>query len=224
MKDLCVLPQMDSTVAALGRSGVYRLLAAFYRSEPDAVLLDTLGSAEVRSILIELGVDRECLAPERSGAGNAKERAGLLDELAEEYAALFILPGGVKPYASVWLKGQLCDEPEWKAREFYKNCGLIIPEDVNIFADHLALELDFMGHLSEKQYEELREGNERSAIQSYALQCEFFSGHLGTWVFRFLENLNRYAHHPFYKGAAGLTKTFLEMERDTLGVNPDEVA
>lgn len=195
---------------AKGRSNVYHLLARIYLKELTPDVLTALRGKEVKETLKELGMDIGQALPDNQGDNK------LLDELATEYAALFIVPGGIPPYESVRLKGLLCQEPERKVREFYKRCGLTLKEDCKIFSDHLGMELEFMGYLADKEAEAWKNDGEESAVEWVNLQREFFSNHLDKWVFAFLKDLDMCAFHPFYKGLGRLTRGFLEMERDEL--------
>lgn len=199
--------EIDLPLIAKSRSSVYRLLSRFYLKEVDLEFLKRLKSKEIIDSLSELGVDFGKIL-------NSKPEEKLLDELAEEYAALFIVPGGIPPYESVRLKGMLCQEPEWKTREFYKRCGLVVKEDLKIFSDHLGMELEFMGYLADKEASAWENKDEKTAAEWASLQKEFFTEHLDKWVFDFLNDVDRCAFHPFYKEAARLTRSFLEIEKE----------
>ena len=134
-----------------------------------------------------------------------------MNELAEEYAALFIVSGGLPPYESVRLKGLLYQEPSAEVEEFYKKCGLILKEEwKKIFPDHLGLELKFMGYLCDREAED----STNNTWQDY--QREFFDNHLGRWVFDYLGDLYKCVFHPFYKEMVELTRGFLESEKEYL--------
>ncbi len=202
---------LDLSVAARGRSNVYHLLAMLYLKEASPELLATLKSKDVIESLNELGSDFNSIL-------NNKSQEILLDELSQEYAALFIVPGGIPPYESVRLKDLLNQEPAWKTGEFYKRCGLIIKEGCKIFPDHLGMELEFMAYLSDKEAAAWQDKDEKAAAEWGNLQREFFENHLSRWVFGFLDDLDRFAFHPFYKEAAKLTKGFLETEGEGFNI------
>lgn len=136
-----------------------------------------------------------------------------MNELAEEYAALFIVSGGLPPYESVRLKGLLYQEPSAEVEEFYKKCGLILKEEwKKIFPDHLGLELEFMGYLCDRETDANDSGDNKWA----GYQREFFENHLGRWCFEYLNDLEKCAYHPFYKEVAQITMDFLEADFDYL--------
>jgi len=140
----------------------------------------------------------------------------LLDDLAEEYASLFVVSGGIRPYESARLKGLLCQEPASDVEDFYRRCGLTIREDFRILPDHIGMELEFMSHLTAMESDAWKNGDERAATEWSERQREFFESHISTWVFDFLNDLEQLSSHPFYREAGRLTKRFLELERDYL--------
>ncbi|HLC17465.1 MAG TPA: molecular chaperone TorD family protein [Thermodesulfobacteriota bacterium] len=205
----------DNGLSAMSRGNVYLLLSRLYSGEADRDLLDWLCSQQVVSALESLGVDVARMLscpPEGSAEGPGHLFQGLLEELAEEYTALFLLPGGVLPYESVRLKGQLCQEPEWEVRKLYNDCGLVVNEQRKIFADHIGVELGFMGFLTGKEHAGWESGSVEEAHKWRRLQSEFFNAHLGGWAFNFLDDVERVSCHGFYREAAVLTKRFLELE------------
>ncbi|MEW6410063.1 MAG: molecular chaperone TorD family protein [Nitrospirota bacterium] len=202
---------VERSEMARGRSYVYRLLAMLFLRELTAELLTTLKGKEVMGALKDLGVDMGDIffdIPQEE----------LLDALAEEYAALFIVPGGISPYESVRLKGLLCQESEWEVREFYRRCGLIVREGCPVLSDHLGMELEFMGYLTEKESKAWGDKDEKGAMEWCSLQGEFFTEHINKWVFSLLKDLKRYAFHPFYKEVVILAQRFLEVEKRCFGV------
>ncbi len=103
-------------------------------------------------------------------------------ELQKAYARLFLLPGGVHPYESIYLGNQnlLMDKPWEKVRQFYRNLGLekdtaeLHPED------HIAVELGFMSSLA---YMTAAAGK-GSRQDLLAIQCEFLIAHLNRWAYQ----------------------------------------
>ncbi len=193
-----------------GRSGVYHLLASAYLKEATTEFLAILKSEAVADALQELGIDLGRALPDTP-------QHILLNDLAEEYAALFIVPGGIPPYESVRLHGMLNQKPSWEVEEFYRSCGLVIKDECRILPDHLGMELEFMAYLAEKEGGARRRGDEKESSKWSGFQEEFFRGHLDPWAFDFLRDLQRLAFHPFYKGAGSLIVHFLETEKEYFG-------
>lgn len=198
---------IEDSETAKGRSYVYHLLALLYLQEITAETLTILRNKEVIDMLAGLGMDVSHLSQDVP-----QER--LLNDLAEEYAALFVVSGGIPPYESARLKGLLCQEPASEVEEFYRRCGLVIKEDHRILPDHLGIELEFMGYLTDKESRAWMDGDEKEALKWRSLQKEFFGKHINNWVFDFLKDLERLTFHPFYREMARLTQGFLETERD----------
>ena len=155
------------------RANVYVLLSRLFSSEVDDPLLEWLSSEETLSTLASLNVDTSPLATCHVKE-DSPEKEDLLDDLAAEYAALFILPGDLSPYESVRLKGQLCQEPEWKVRQFYLDCGLVVKENTKIFADHIGAELGFLAYLAEKEADALDSGDDEAVEKWQDAQSGFF--------------------------------------------------
>lgn len=192
---------------AKSRSNLYRLFSALYLREVSPDVLKTLKSREVSAVFEELDSDIVRLV------SNAKEE-DLLNDLAEEYAALFIVPGGIPPYESVRLEGQLYQKSALEVEEFYKKCGLLIRDDFTLFPDHIGMEFEFMGYLADKEAGSLINNTGDEAEKWLELQMEFFEGHISRWTFKFLQDMEKCAFHPFYKGLAELTQRFLETEKE----------
>lgn len=210
------MPDMTETLEeksclARGRSQTYHLLAAFYLKEASLELLDILRTKEIDEFISALDVTSDTLLPIAPDGDPA-----FLDELACEYAALFVLPGGVSPYASVHLKGQLCHEPELEVRAFYADSGLVVQDNTGLMSDHIGIELDFMGFLAEMEADSLEAGDDADAHKWRSRQREFFTKHIKTWAFGLMDDLDRYAYHPFYKGAALITRNLLHIEKEEL--------
>ena len=203
---------LEQSMDAKGRSLLYRIIASLYLKEASADTLHILSMKDVAEALGGLGADMGKFSAPMDDMGLKR----LLDELAEEYAALFILPGGVSPYESVRLKGLLCQGPEWQVREFYEKFGVKMRKDSNIFCDHIGMEFDFMSYLSGKESAALSAKDEADASRWQAAQREFFSGHINKLAQGFLDELDKCAFHPFYKEVSSLTRKFIQMEGEEL--------
>ena len=197
---------------AKGRSLLYRLLASLYLKEASDETLQILSSKEIVEALEGLGVD----AGKLSGPADHDGQKRFLDVLAEEYTALFILPGGVSPYESVRLKGLLCQDPEWKAREFYKRFGVIMREGSSIFSDHIGMEFEFMSYLADKESAAWAAKDEQGAGAWREAQQEFFREHINKWVHMFMDELDKCAWHHFYKEVSVFTRKLIEIECEDL--------
>ena len=122
-------------------------------------------------------------------------------ELPREYTRLFHLPGGVKPYESVY-RGEeirLMQEPWVEVKSFYKKKGWqmensIYPED------HAAVELSFMGHL-------IAAGEEQDAK-------DFFARHISGWLPVLMQDIIDHQQANYYKKVAEYGLSYLEAEEN----------
>jgi TorA maturation chaperone TorD len=165
---------------------------------------------------------REAPTPELLHEIGSSEQAG---PLAVEFARLFAVPGesSVKPYESVYcdtltidtstacspyfepgpqlggLTGFLQGPSTVAVGDIYRQAGFQISPLVHELPDHLAVELEFMGRLFERE--------EASKAK------DFFAEHLGRWVFRCLEEIEKKSCLDFYRLAARQAADFLKQEQ-----------
>lgn len=96
-------------------------------------------------------------------------------ELAADFCQLFLCDSksGAPPYASVYLasNGMLFQEPHEEMLRLLHDHGLTLRQSFNEPADHIAIQLDYLGNLI------LRDGDEPSHEQS-----EFILNHLLNWL------------------------------------------
>ena len=199
---------MENADMARGRSLVYKLLSRVFLKEVSSDFLEMLKKKEVRESLKGLQVDLGKILD-----GKSKDK--LIDELATEYTALFLTPGGMSPHESVRFSGLLFQEPASMVAEFYKTCGLVIPEDYKGFPDQLGVELEFMSYLAEKEAEAWQSKNAAAEKFRYQ-QKRFLREHLGRWVVDFCKETEEVTFHQFYKEMIGLTRRFMETEIEEL--------
>ena len=194
-------------------SQLYGFLAALFRQEIDSRMLCELRSPVVAASLAEAGV---ALGP-RIAEGPESE---VLEELAVEYAALFLGPGEhVSPYQSVYAeggKGTLWGEQTVAVRRYIEAAGFEYSGTHAGIPDHLSVELEFMSELARREAEAWARGEPAAAANCLEYQQEFMAQHLGSWVFRFCERVVETAGLPFYRDVATLTAAFLDGEREDI--------
>lgn len=200
------ISSIEKADTAKSRSSVYSLLSTLYLKEVTPEILSFLKGNEISAILEGLGMDISSIVK-----NNSEEK--LLDELSEEFAALFIVPGGIKPYESVGLKGLLCQEPSFEVEEFYKRCGLEVKGESGLLPDHLGMELLFIGYLAGKEAEAWDNNDDETAAKWLDYENDFFETHINRWVLDFLRDMERLSFHPFYEGLSQLTLRFIESEK-----------
>lgn len=133
--------------------------------------------------------------------------AGLLDELAADYAAIYLNNSlGASPYESVWLDDDhlACQRPMFELREIYAEAGFKAPDWRSRFDDHIVLQLHYLRHI----------------LQSVAVDGEktanFVDEHIGYWFPDFAQRVALGCNTPFYAALAELTHVWLLRFRNVL--------
>ncbi len=152
----------------------------------NAVLQDESSDSMVRPLLhkVEQWLDKD-------------EHAMLVKR---EFARLFLLPGGVKPYESIYRGTEplLMQEPWVQVRDFYRRSGWQL-ERSPLPEDHAAVELSFMAHLR-------GDGATTEAAR-------FFQQHVSTWIPQLLEDIASHRYADFYGSVAEYGRRFLAREK-----------
>jgi len=198
----------SDTRSATARAEVYRFLALAF-TDPAAggavCLQQQWPIAEAALSMLGLP-DRGC------------DLAGLSDAaLRQAYVACFghALSKECPPYEAEYGQAHIFEKTQTLAdvAGFYKAFGLQTSETVKDRPDHLAIELEFMEFLCQKQAFAERQGHppERAALCRDA-QRAFLDGHLGRWAFSFVHHLIRKSPAGLFAGFAGLLEVFLAQE------------
>ena len=190
------------------RSIVYRILQALYDRPLNREKLETV-----------LGLE--------GGHGHLKEELGRLrgmlagvtdwDEFTEklnlEYTRLFEGPGAIPapPYASFYLNGGQLMGPETIAvRRKYVTWGIASVNMGKVPDDHIALELAFMGYLSDQAGEALVNKDETGYAALLEAQIDFLGGHVLTWMPKFFSEMLRAQPDEFFTRLSKFTQAFLK--------------
>lgn len=173
------------------QSGLYTLMARCLEAEVDAELLALL-RGPLSETLSELGLE-----PGGDIAGGQEEQ--VLADLAEEFAALFVVPGAVMPYRSVFETGRFFQPQADLATAAYREAGF---EFRNLhsgeFPDHVGVMLAFVGRLLARQAEALEAGDTASAEEWHRRRVRFLRTQIGPWVVGWSRRARGCARHPFY--------------------------
>lgn len=186
------------------RSGFYGFLATVFRSEPSEAQIKGMKSPAFREALGDLNF----------GFPETGERE-LAGDLAVEYAALFLGPGGhVSPHESVHVKegGQLLGEAAVAVRNYIEACGFEYDPDYHGLPDHLSTELEFMAEVSRQEAVAWRELEFGKTLNCLEYEGEFLARHIGRWAPAFCERVLERAELPFYRRIVELMQNFLDSE------------
>ena len=187
---------------------LYGFLASLYRAELTQQQLDALRQPEMAAMLTAAGIDLQ-------GAFWGKPDEQLLEELAVEYAALFLGPGGhISPHESVQIEehGGYWGDATTAVRRFITETGIEYDSGYNGIPDHISVELEFLGELARREGLAWERGDTAAAGNCLAYQRDFLDEHLGRWVDKFCTRVAETAELSFYRDVAQVTAEFVRSE------------
>ena len=178
------------------RADVYKFLAAYLLSRPDAEALSVANSLTGDDT--EFGQAIKALAKIASQIDET--------EAADEYDRLFIGlgRGELLPYGSYYLTGFLNEKPLAKLRNDMQRLGIARKEGVSEPEDHIGFLMEMMAGLISGRY------GEPASIET---QREFFMTHIDPWAEHFFKDLEAAKSSRFYQPAGKIGQLFIEIER-----------
>ena len=195
---------------AMERSNLYGFLASVFREEVSAGLLQHIKTPEFLDALADGGIDIETDFLDRP-------EEQLLEDLAIEYTALFLGPGGhVSPHESAQTKdgsGLLWGPETIEVKRTIEAAGFHYKPDFHGLPDHIGVELEFMAEIAGKEAAAWRDGDFAKASNCLEFEHEFLASHLGAWAPTFCQQVTERAELSFYRDMARLTADFLEAEK-----------
>ncbi len=198
------------------RSNIYGLLAAIYRQEVSSDLLQHIKDPQFLGVLTQLGI-------ELNNGFFKKPEKKLLEDLAVEYARLFLGPGKhVSPYESVHHKrddgqwGQLWGASTAQVKKIIESSGLEYKSEYKGLPDHISVELEFLQQVVQREAQAWEEDDDKTALLCREHEKKFVDEHLFCWIPDFCERVIKAAELPFYLEMARLTRTFIEFEKEEL--------
>jgi TorA maturation chaperone TorD len=207
--------QQRAAVAGM-RSSLYGLLATVYRQEAGSELLKRIRDPQFLGVLSDLGVDW-------SGDFSRKSEEEILEDLAVEYAMLFLGPGKhISPHESVhhqredgqW--GQLWGGSTVEVKKFIETAGFDYRTEFTGMPDHISAELEFMERVTEREEQAWKENDEKAALYCRKIEKKFIEEHLLKWIPDFCGKVTEAAELPFYRDMAVLTKQFMSFEKEEI--------
>ena len=209
--------QNENTKELAGfRSNIYGFLAAVYRQELTSELLQQMKDHRFQEILSTLGI-------ELSNGFFKKPEKELLENLAVEYAYLFIGPGKhISPHESVHHKkeggqsGQLWGELTAEVKRIIEFSGLEYKSEFTGMPDHISVELEFMQHVVQREAQAWEADDDKTALLCLKNEKIFVDEHLFRWIPEFCEKVIKTAESPFYREMARLTRSFIKFEKKEL--------
>lgn len=201
------------------RHYLYGLLQRIFGNEPSSQLIEAATSDHSRDALrLWLNEDESDFSDYLSllsdvGVDFAKDREKVMDQLKSEYTYLFIGPNKLPapPWESVYLSEErtIFQESTLKVRRAYLEYQFLPSNYPHEADDHLAMELDFMVHLSKMAFECFEEENYEEVKKILTSQKKFLKEHLLLWIKDFAQAIQNSKTHYFYPPVASLTEKIL---------------
>jgi len=198
-------PRLDPEDQA--RADCYALLARLYGSAPDSGLLRSLGEAPRLA-----GAEESVFV---RAYNNLLDASAAMDAEAarEEYDAIFVGVGKseVDPHAAHWRDGPGGQRSLAELREELARLGLGRKPEASTYEDHVAALCETMRLLIA--------GGDDIRPATLTSQRAFFERHLGAWIGRFCDAVNRSPLANYYRQVAEFTVVFMAIERDSLAMD-----
>lgn len=202
------------------RAEIYWWLSSLFAKELTEENITQYHSPEIRSFLTGLG-ENEQLKPSIDRITDALNR--LMDredaqlELAADFCDLFLKSDkdSALPYASMYIgkSGLLNDTPAKEMEELMAKHGVEVDKNLNEPADHIAIELDFLGNLIIRSNEAQ---DEAKIEEAFAVQEQFIRQHLLSWMPQFSDKCQKFDEFGFYSAISAFATAFLALDRSYL--------
>ena len=219
----------DEVIINSNRASIYNFLSGIYareltseqvselRQRRGSLLpgLSALGESEDAS-RIRTGLD--LMRGYFESVVEGSERDVRLD-LAEDYAGLFLGVRGKIPHPSesAYQGGKkIMGRPYREVKKIYEEAGLSADKSFTEPEDHVATELSFMAFLARKTSDAIKQGKTESAKWLIQSQKDFLERHIMKWIPRMCDDVLGIGRTEFYKGAAMITKGFLQMDYELI--------
>ncbi len=206
----------DMVEEALQRSIIYGFLARVYRKELTSDMLSQLRGPQFTEVLSDMGVQ---LGDEFMSRSDDE----LIEDYAEEYTRLFLGPGKhISPHESIHYER---DDGDWgrhwgastvEVKKFVESLGLQYKESDTSIPDHISVELELMQKIITKEKEVWSDNDGKDVLHYLKIEKMFMEDHIIKWIPRFCDEITADAELSFYREMAGLTKSFIQVDRENI--------
>lgn len=213
-------------IVLANRNNIYELLKHLFGYEPTLELMKVTVEKHTRDVLKLMLDEDEHQFDDYFDLLNklensiTSEAAGTMEKLKCEYTYLMIGPSKLPapPWESVYLSKDriIFQESTLKVRRAYLKYQFLPANYPHEADDHIALELDFMAHLSKLSLERFEEENIEALIKLLHDQKEFLEEHLLKWIGEFAKQIQLSKTKHFYPQTAVLTEQVLKIDAETL--------
>lgn len=198
------------------RAEIYWWLSSLFASELDEQGLEQYQSPEIRAFLAGLGENIQLKKPVDKlvdALNRLQDREDAQLELSADFCELFLKSDkeGALPYASIYLdkSGNLNGKPAEEMTKVLAAHNIQVSQALNEPADHIAIELDFLGNLIIRSNELEQEKHLNSALVE---QAEFIRQHILSWTPQFNALCQQIDEFGFYSAVSDLLVAFLELD------------
>ncbi|MCC5910609.1 MAG: molecular chaperone TorD family protein [Clostridiaceae bacterium] len=176
----------------------YIMLSSLFYKKVDLETIEK--SKEIIEATLLCNIADKKVAEDLVNVMNSSQAEEKISELQVEFTNMFLLPGGVSPYESIYMgeEFRLKQEPWLEVKRFYYQCGFKLDESSHLLEDHISAELNFMSYLIEER--------------DYNFKRLFFNNHIQQWVPRLLEDVKKCTNDIFYKKVADYATAFIKSE------------
>ena len=205
------LEAQEHAEGAKTRSNIYGFLSSMFREEITAESLRQIKTPTIKEALTEMGLQYDIFSQ--------KDQDKLLEDLAVEYARLFLGPDKhISPHESIHHQR---DDGDWGAhwggstvdvKKFIETAGLEYKQKYSGMPDHISVELEFMKEAAGREAQAIEEKDWEGALYCQKMEKKFISDHLIRWIPAFCDKIISRAEISFYGDLAGVTKDFITLE------------
>jgi TorA maturation chaperone TorD len=209
--DMSNLDVQENAEEAKIRSNIYGFLASMFREEITAERLRQINAPVIKEALSEMGLQYDIFSQ--------KDQDELLEDLAVEYARLFLGPDKhISPHESIHHQR---DDGDWGAhwggstvevKKFIETAGLEYKQEYSGMPDHISVELEFMQEAAWREAQAMEEKDWEGALYCQKMEKKFICDHLIKWIPDFCDKIISQAEISFYGDLAGVTKNFITLE------------
>ena len=218
--------EIDELIAQLvevnnSRAQYYRTLASLFFTELTQEQIDQMAQVD----LAQMGVSDETMARGYVDMERylAKRNTGTREELAVDYAHVFLAAGNYEtyaatPYESVFTSeaGLLMQEARDEVYKMYCDEHIQPDEALHVPEDHISFEFEFVATLLERMSADLAIGNFEAALYRAQSIQKFHREHQLNWVDDLCDAVMDCAKTRFYRGVSKVTRGFVHAETEVI--------
>jgi TorA maturation chaperone TorD len=189
-----------------------------FREEITAERIRQINDPAIKEVLSEMGIQYEIFSQ--------KDQDQLLEDLAVEYARLFLGPDKhISPHEAVHHQR---DDGDWgthwgastvDVKKFIESTGLEYKQEYSGMPDHISVELDFMKEAAGREAQAIEEKDWEGALYCQKMEKKFICDHLIKWIPAFCDKIITQAEISFYGDLADVTKKFIALESEEIDVS-----